>query len=118
MLLKCLKIDNNGLKSFPDLGHLSKLTHLFANQNRLSDYHDLDKLKNVLALKELELTLNPVSRRVGYRNYMIRNVMQLIYLDGKVILTASILITTLMQLIQLMLSSDGHSMSQHGMFFD
>ena len=75
MLLKCLKIDNNGLKSFPDLGHLTKLTHLFANQNRLSDYHDLDKLKNVLALKELELTLNPVSRRVGYRNYMIRNVM-------------------------------------------
>ena len=74
MNLKCLKLDHNGLKFFPDLTHVPKLTHLFANYNRLSDYNDIDKLRGVLSLKELELIHNPLSRRSGYREYIVRNI--------------------------------------------
>jgi len=74
MNLKCLKLDHNGLKFFPDLTHIPKLTHLFANYNRLSDYNDIEKLRGVLSLKELELIHNPLSRRSGYREYIVRNI--------------------------------------------
>ena len=82
MNLKCLKLDHNGLKNFPDLSHIPKLTHLFANYNRLSDYNDVEKLRNIICLKELELFHNPLSRRSGYREYIVRQIPQLIYFDG------------------------------------
>jgi Leucine-rich repeat (LRR) protein len=63
MNLKCLKLDHNGLKTFPDLTHIKNLTHLFANFNRLSDYNDVEKLRGIMSLKELELINNPLSRR-------------------------------------------------------
>ena len=74
MNLKCLKLDHNGLKMFPDFTHLKKLTHLFANFNRLSDYNDVEKLRGIMSLKELELIHNPLSRRQGYREYIVRNI--------------------------------------------
>jgi len=82
MNLKCLKLDHNGLKTFPDLSHLPKLTHLFANYNRLSDYNDVEKIRVIPSLKELELIHNPLCRRSGYREYIVRHIPQLIYFDG------------------------------------
>lgn len=82
MNLKCLKLDHNGLKNFPDLSFMPRLTHLFANYNRLSDYNDVEKLRQIAALKELELLHNPLSRRSGYRDYIVRHIPQLIYFDG------------------------------------
>ena len=67
MNLKCLKIDYNGLRKFPHLAHLSKLTHIFAKNNKLTDYADVDKLKEIVCLKELELMHNSISRKNGYR---------------------------------------------------
>ena len=82
MNLKCLKLDHNGLKTFPDLSHLPKLTHLFCNYNRLSDYNDVEKIRLIPSLKELELIHNPLCRRSGYREYIVRHIPQLIYFDG------------------------------------
>ena len=63
MNLKCLKLDHNVLKKFPDLGHIPKLTHVFANYNRIAEFSNIEKLKGILCLKELELLHNPLSRR-------------------------------------------------------
>jgi Leucine-rich repeat (LRR) protein len=34
--IKCLKIDDNGLKNFNNIQKLVKLQHLFANSNRIN----------------------------------------------------------------------------------
>ena len=82
--LKCLKIDDNGLKGFSNMQRLTKLQHLFANNNRINDMPDVERLTDLQSLKELELTNNPISRKAGYRQTMIKKFPLLIYLDGKV----------------------------------
>lgn len=65
--LKCLKIEDNGLKNFNLIGKLLKLQHLFANNNRLNDLPDIERLADLPNLKELELYGTALSRRPGYR---------------------------------------------------
>ena len=83
--LKCLKIDDNGLKNFTNIQKLIKLQHLFANSNRINDTPDIEKLIDLPYLKELELNSNPIARKPGYRQTVIRKLPILFYLDGKVI---------------------------------
>eukprot|EP00828_Plagiopyla_frontata_P048425 TRINITY_DN9277_c0_g1_i1.p1 TRINITY_DN9277_c0_g1~~TRINITY_DN9277_c0_g1_i1.p1 ORF type:complete len:476 (+),score=76.82 TRINITY_DN9277_c0_g1_i1:2-1429(+) len=84
--LKCLKIDDNYLKTFNFISRLYKLQHLFANNNRLNEFTDIEKLLDLQNLKELELKGNILSKKVGYRQVMIKKFPNLIYLDGKEIL--------------------------------
>jgi len=81
--LKCLKIDDNGLKNFQNLQKLLKLQHLFANSNRINDFPDIEKLAELPYLKELEMNSNPITRKPGYRQTVIRKLPILLYLDGK-----------------------------------
>jgi len=60
------------------------MQHLFANSNRINDFPDFDKLSELPSLKELELIGNPVCRKAGYRQIVLKKVTTLLYLDGKV----------------------------------
>jgi Leucine-rich repeat (LRR) protein len=67
MKLKYLCLDENFIKSFNNLAYAAKLQHLFIRYNKCSEYSELDGLKELLNLKELELTNNPISRKHGNR---------------------------------------------------
>ena len=82
--IKCLKINENGLRNFANIQKLFKMQHLFANSNRINDFPDFDKLTELPNLKELELAGNPVCRKAGYRQVALKKVATLLYLDGKV----------------------------------
>ena len=84
--IKCLKINDNGLRNFANIQKLFKMQHLFANSNRIMDFPDIDKLSELSSLKELELNGNPVFRKAGYRQVVVKKVTSLLYLDGKVFL--------------------------------
>lgn len=58
---------------------------MFANSNRISDMPDIEKLSELVYLKELELNGNALSRRPGYRQAVLKKLENLLYLDGKVI---------------------------------
>ena len=81
--IKCLKIDDNGLKNFSNIQRLYKLQHLFANSNRINDLPDIEKLAELTYLKELELNGNAFSRRPGYRGAVLKKLPTLLYLDGR-----------------------------------
>jgi Leucine-rich repeat (LRR) protein len=82
--IKCLKIEENGLKNFTNIQKLYKLQHLFASNNRLNDFPDIEKLAELPNLKELELNGNALSKRPGYRTIILKKLPLLLYLDGKV----------------------------------
>lgn len=82
--IKCLKIDDNGLKNFMHLQKLLRLQHLFANSNKITEFYDVEKLAELPYLKELELTGNILYRKPGYRITMIKKLSGLLYLDGRV----------------------------------
>ena len=82
--IKCLKINDNGLRNFANIQRLYKMQHLFANSNRINDFPDIDKLLELPNLKELELNGNPLCRRPGYRQILLKKLTPLLYLDGKV----------------------------------
>jgi len=84
--IKCLKIDDNGLRNFANIQKLYKLHHLFANSNRINDFPDIEKLVDLPYLKELEISSNPICRKPGYRQAVLRKLPLLLYLDGKVII--------------------------------
>eukprot|EP01017_Pseudomicrothorax_dubius_P006461 TRINITY_DN11840_c0_g1_i2.p1 TRINITY_DN11840_c0_g1~~TRINITY_DN11840_c0_g1_i2.p1 ORF type:complete len:395 (+),score=114.40 TRINITY_DN11840_c0_g1_i2:52-1236(+) len=81
--IKCLKVEENALKSFTNLLRLPKLHHIFANSNRINDFPDLERLLDLPGLKELELIGNAVTRKPGYRQYLIKRIPSLLYLDGR-----------------------------------
>ena len=81
--IKCLKIDDNGLKNFNNIQKLVRLQHLFANSNRINEFHDVDRLCELVYLKELELNGNSLYRKPGYRSTMIKKLPNLAYLDTK-----------------------------------
>jgi Leucine-rich repeat (LRR) protein len=85
LYIKCLKIDDNGLKNFHNIEKLIKLQHLFANSNKITEFCDVEKLTNLPYLKELELTGNIIHRKPGYRISMIKKLPGLLFLDGRVI---------------------------------
>lgn len=82
--IKCLKINDNGLRNFANVQKLYKLQHLFANSNRINDFPDIDRLMDLPNLKELELIGNPACRKPGYRQILLKKLAVLLYLDGKV----------------------------------
>ena len=82
--LKCLKIEDNSLKNFQNIQKLLKLQHLFASNNRINDLPDIEKLIDLISLRELELNGNSISKRPGYRQAIIKKLSNLLYLDGKV----------------------------------
>lgn len=42
--IKCLKINDNGLKSFLHIHKLLRLQHLFAKSNKVTEFYDIEKL--------------------------------------------------------------------------
>jgi Leucine-rich repeat (LRR) protein len=82
--IKCLKIDDNGLKNFMHIQKLLRLQHLFANSNKITEFYDIEKLSELPYLKELELTGNILYRKPGYRITTIKKLPGLLYLDGRV----------------------------------
>lgn len=79
-----MKIEENGLKNFLYIQKLSKLQHLFASNNRITEIQDIEKLVDLPCLKELELNGNTLSKRPGYRQAVLKKLPFLLYLDGKV----------------------------------
>ena len=51
--IKCLKIDENGLKNFQGIQKLLRLQHLFANSNKINEFSDIEKLSELPYLREL-----------------------------------------------------------------
>lgn len=83
--IKCLKIDDNGLKNFQNIQKLLRLQHLFANSNKITEFFDVEKLAELPYLKELELTGNILHRKPGYRITMIKKLPGLLFLDERVL---------------------------------
>lgn len=82
--IKCLKIEDNGLKNFLNIQKLYKLQHLFASNNRINETNDIEKLNELPNLKELELNGTTLSKKPGYRQAILKKLPILLYLDGKV----------------------------------
>ncbi|XP_052255733.1 protein phosphatase 1 regulatory subunit 42-like isoform X1 [Dreissena polymorpha] len=82
--LSVLNVSGNNLDSIKDLECLTKLTHLVAIDNHLSD---MKELAHVLGqwyfLKRLDLMGNPVCHKAKYRDRVIVMAKQLDMLDGK-----------------------------------
>ena len=38
---KCLKINDNGLKNFQNIQKLTRLQHLFATSNKITEFYDI-----------------------------------------------------------------------------
>ena len=98
--IKCIKINDNGLRNFANAQKLYKLQHLFANSNRINDFPDVDRLVDLPNLKELELNGNPVCRKPGYRQIVLKKLNALLYLDGKVHITLLFCITIQKEILQ------------------
>ena len=84
MKLKYLCLDENFIKSFNNLAFAARLQHLFIRYNKCSEYTELEGLRELPNLKELEITNNPLARRHGYRYNILQRLHSLVYLDGEV----------------------------------
>lgn len=83
MKLKYLCLDENLIRNFSNLAILPRLQHLFVRYNKISEYSEIGRLSDITTLRELEISSNPLSRKLGYRFNVIQRIPSLIYLDGR-----------------------------------
>ena len=83
MKLKYLCLDENLIRNFSNLAILPRLQHLFVRYNKISEYSEIGRLSDITTLRELEISSNPQSRKLGYRFNVIQRIPSLIYLDGR-----------------------------------
>eukprot|EP00358_Blepharisma_japonicum_P002769 CAMPEP_0202955136 /NCGR_PEP_ID=MMETSP1395-20130829/51504_1 /ASSEMBLY_ACC=CAM_ASM_000871 /TAXON_ID=5961 /ORGANISM="Blepharisma japonicum, Strain Stock R1072" /LENGTH=526 /DNA_ID=CAMNT_0049671351 /DNA_START=1390 /DNA_END=2967 /DNA_ORIENTATION=- len=81
--LRYLRLDENKIRVISNLNGLVKLQCLQLISNRVSDYIELEKLRDLPTLMELALSNNPITRKLPYRISVIKRLPQLMFLDGQ-----------------------------------
>lgn len=81
--LRSANFENNGLKNLNFLEGLLWLQAIRAQNNRISEISDVEKIQSLPNLLELSLIPNPIERKAGYRLGIIRKFPSLVFLDGK-----------------------------------
>ena len=81
--IRSVNFDNNGLKHLNFLDNLIWIQAIKASNNRISELSDIDKIQNLPNLLELSLLANPIERKIGYRNGVIKKFPKLLFLDCK-----------------------------------
>lgn len=76
--IRCLKLEENGLRSLANIQKLYKLQSLFLGGNRLADVYECDKLNELTNLVELVLCGNPLTRKNMYRQNVIKRLPSLV----------------------------------------
>lgn len=85
--VEVLSLSVNNISSLKDFSHCSKLTELYLRKNDVSNLKEIDHLKDLKGLRILWLCDNPCSEQENYRNYVIRNLSNLVKLDNTDITT-------------------------------
>lgn len=83
MIISCLKLEDNSLKSLANIEKLERLQAFYGGGNRLAEFSEVDRLAELVYLMEISLQNNPMTRKLQYRNNIIRKLQNLIVLDGK-----------------------------------
>lgn len=81
--IRSVNFDNNGLKHLNFLENLLWIQAIKASCNRILDLADIEKIQTLPNLLELILISNPIERKIGYRNGIIKKIPNLLFLDGK-----------------------------------
>lgn len=78
-----LRLDENGLRSLANIERLPNLQTLSIASNRISEFHELEKLVELPHLLELSLASNPITRKPNYRMAVVKRLMQLVIFDNR-----------------------------------
>jgi len=81
MQIICLRMDENGLRSLANIERLTNLQTLSLVANRISEFHELEKLVELPNLMELSLASNPITRKPNYRMAVVKRLMGLLIFD-------------------------------------
>lgn len=82
MQLICLKFEENGLKTLMNIDWLVRLQQLSIQSNRISEFWDVEKLENLPKLFDLNLNANPIVKKPGYRQQVLKRLLGIKVLDG------------------------------------
>ena len=75
--------DNNMIKNINNLKKYSTLTCISFENNKIIDFNQIEELKELKSLKEINLSNNPISKSIHFRYKMIKSFPFLLKLDGK-----------------------------------
>ncbi|KAG2775133.1 hypothetical protein PC129_g6964 [Phytophthora cactorum] len=81
--LKCLNLEDNGLKSLSNFNNMLSLETLELSNNRLIDLEEVEKLAALPSLVNLRLINNPLTKKHLYRQHVLYKLNPLKMLDGK-----------------------------------
>ncbi|XP_053571763.1 centrosomal protein of 72 kDa [Bombina bombina] len=82
--LKCLDLSRNTIVSLEGLQHLTVLEKLNLYSNNIASLTEMFHLRKLIALKELDLRLNPVTKNESdYRLFLVHMLPNLRFLDDK-----------------------------------
>ena len=81
LALRFLRLDENRIRSLINLNKLIKLQCLQIMANRIQDFIEVERLRELPNLIELVLSNNPIVRKVPYRLNVIKRLPQLMFLD-------------------------------------
>lgn len=76
-------MDENGIRSLANIERLPYLKTLTLSANRISEFHELEKLVELPHLFELCLNSNPICRKPNYRMAVVKRLMQLVIFDNR-----------------------------------
>jgi Leucine-rich repeat (LRR) protein len=71
-VLKSLSCDSNFLKNINAFSKLQSLVYATFDNNKISEFPNIDRLSNIEPLKELNLSNNPITKNLYYRNNIIK----------------------------------------------
>jgi len=81
--LRQLRIEENGLRTFSNMYHLTNLRTLHCGYNRISELGEIDEIGEIPQLRELNLCHNSVSRKTFYRQEVLKRIPSLNTIDSK-----------------------------------
>ena len=83
LALRFLRFDDNRIRNLINLNKLMKLQCLQIVSNRIQDFVEVERLRDLPNLMELVLSNNPVVRKIPYRLNVIKRLPQLMFLDAQ-----------------------------------
>ena len=83
LALRFLRLDDNRIRNLMNLNKLIKLQCLQIVTNRIQDFVEIERLRELPNLMELVLSNNPIVRKVPYRLNVIKRLPQLMFLDAQ-----------------------------------
>jgi internalin A len=84
-LIQTINLSSNQLSSLEGLNGHSYLTHVNVKENEIVELNEIQHLKDLRALRELNLKRNPIQALSDYRQFVIVSLPSLTSLDGQAI---------------------------------